>query len=113
MSSTYSVGFWLSEQARLRFRSKPKRLQVPRAHEEAMHLDLVLLEAARRTGESRVGLDDLLSSAPTFGMTKVEVERALIVLHMNGRIRMVKSPGRLDSVELNPMFFPLNHWPGS
>ncbi|MFM0741689.1 DUF3987 domain-containing protein [Paraburkholderia xenovorans] len=108
-----TIGFWFTEQYKLRFLPKQETPQVPREHQEAMYLEQVLHEAARRTGEGMVKLKDLLSFAPNFGMTKAAVQRALIVLCSNDRTRIVKSQGKPDWVALNPMFFPVFRWPGN
>ncbi|KVN17521.1 MULTISPECIES: hypothetical protein [unclassified Burkholderia] len=86
-----------------------------REHKEAMHLEQVLCETARRTGERIFVQADLLSSARNFGMTKPGVQRALIVLCSIGRIHIIKNQGKPDWVALNPMFisgYSAHRWPG-
>lgn len=104
------IGRWYTEQYKLRFLPKPEMPQAPREHQEAMHLERVLFEGARRTGEGMVKLKDLMSFAPNFGMNKAAVQRALIVLCSNDRTRIVKSHGKPDWVALNPTFFPAYRW---
>jgi hypothetical protein len=109
-----TIGLWFTEQYKLRFLPKPKIPQVPREHTEAAQLERVMFEAARCSGEGMVKLKDLLGYAPNYGMTKAAVQRALIVLCSNNRARIAKGSGnKPDWVALNPVFFPVNRWPGN
>lgn len=101
------IGRWYTLHYQMRFTPKP---EIPREHAEAAHLEQVMYEAARRTGEGMARLKDLLSYAPNFGMTKAAVQRALIVLCANDRMRIVKSAGKSDWIALNPMYFPVYRW---
>ncbi|MFC5431365.1 DUF3987 domain-containing protein [Paraburkholderia denitrificans] len=107
-----AIGRWFTAQYKQRFLPKPEIPQVPREHTEAAHLEQVMFEAARRSGECMVKLKDLLSYAPNYGMTKAAVQRALIVLCSNDRTRIIKSQGKPDWIALNPMYFPIYRWPG-
>ncbi|KVE72452.1 hypothetical protein WI98_01065 [Burkholderia vietnamiensis] len=85
-----------------------------REHKDAIHLEQVLLEVTRRTGESIFVRADLSSSARNFGMTRPGVQRALIVLCCIGRIHIIKNQGKPDRATLNPTFisrYSAHRWP--